>query len=129
MKTSSMFRPNSSTSFKNMSVGEDAPPKITRLGSSDWSNAKKKVSKAVKQLAEEYLVMYAKRKDEKGYAFAADNPWQSEFEDSFEFNATEDQIKCTEEIKNDMSKPEPMDRLLFGRCGLRKDRGGHACGF
>lgn len=98
----------------------DAPPKITRLGSSDWSNAKKKVSKAVKQLAEEYLVMYAKRKDEKGYAFAADNPWQSEFEDSFEFNATEDQIKCTEEIKNDMSKPEPMDRLLLGDVGYGK---------
>ncbi len=98
----------------------DAPPKITRLGSSDWSNAKKKVSKAVKQLAEEYLVMYAKRKDEKGYAFAADNPWQSEFEDSFDFRATEDQIKCTEEIKSDMSKPEPMDRLLLGDVGYGK---------
>lgn len=98
----------------------ETPPKITRLGSSDWANTKKKVSKAVKELAEEYLKMYAQRQTVKGYAFSEDSVWQSEFEDKFEFVPTPDQVKCAEEIKEDMSKPSPMDRLLLGDVGYGK---------
>ena len=102
-------------------VGADeTPPKITRLGSSDWANAKKKVSKAVKELAEEYIKMYAQRQSVQGYSFSEDNVWQSEFEDRFEFVATPDQVKCADEIKQDMSKSTPMDRLLLGDVGYGK---------
>ncbi|NLW69566.1 MAG: transcription-repair coupling factor [Eubacteriaceae bacterium] len=98
----------------------DAPPRINRLGGGDWAAAKGKVKKAVKKLAEEYLAMYAARQSQKGYAFSADTPFQSEFEAAFEFEPTEDQLKCTEEIKADMEKGAPMDRLLLGDVGYGK---------
>ena len=98
----------------------DAPPKITRLGSQEWSGTKKKVSKAVKELAEEYLRMYAVRQNIQGYAFGQDTVYQAEFEDAFEYVPTDDQIRASEEIKRDMERSVPMDRLLMGDVGFGK---------
>ncbi len=81
---------------------------------------KQKASGAVKELAQEYLSMYAERKNRTGYAFGPDTAWQKEFEDKFEFEPTEDQIRCAAEIKADMERPVPMDRLLCGDVGYGK---------
>ena len=104
---------------KYVGAGE-APPKVNRLGSAEWTNTKKKVSKAVKELAAEYIAMYASRQSIKGYSFEDDTVYQTEFEEGFEYTPTEDQIRCSEEIKRDMEKPVPMDRLLMGDVGFGK---------
>ncbi|MBO4360226.1 MAG: DEAD/DEAH box helicase, partial [Eubacteriaceae bacterium] len=98
----------------------DAPPKVNKLGGAEWSNARRKVSKAVKELAQEYIKMYASRQSIRGYSFCDDTVYQAEFEDSFEYIPTEDQRVCSEEIKRDMEKPVPMDRLLMGDVGFGK---------
>ncbi len=98
----------------------DSPPKLNRLGSNDWANTKSKVSKAVKELAKEYVVMYANRQKIKGFAFSEDSDWQSEFEAKFPYEPTADQLRATAEIKSDMEKPSPMDRLLCGDVGFGK---------
>ena len=98
----------------------DGKPKLNRLGSNDWATVKSKATRAVKELAAEYLTMYAQRQQQEGFAFSPDTAWQKEFEDKFEFEPTEDQITCTEEIKADMEKPVPMDRLLCGDVGYGK---------
>ncbi|MCR4723176.1 MAG: transcription-repair coupling factor [Eubacteriales bacterium] len=104
---------------KYVGAGE-APPRINRLGGGDWEAAKSKVRRVVKKLADEYIAMYAQRQNMKGYAFSPDTPFAAEFEDSFEYEPTEDQLKCTEEIKADMEKDSPMDRLLMGDVGYGK---------
>ena len=98
----------------------DAPPKLNRLGSNDWANTKSKVSRAVKELAKEYVVMYANRQNMKGFAFSEDSDWQSEFEAKFPYEPTDDQLRATAEIKADMEKASPMDRLLCGDVGFGK---------
>lgn len=98
----------------------DSPPKLSRLGTADWTSTKTKVSGAVKELALEYIQMYAQRQSLDGYAFSEDTSWQREFEQKFAFEPTEDQIRCTQEIKADMEKPVPMDRLLCGDVGYGK---------
>ncbi|MFA0815287.1 MAG: transcription-repair coupling factor [Anaerofustis sp.] len=98
----------------------DTPPKLNRLGSADWTATKSKVSHSVKELAAEYIKMYAMRQTEEGYAFSPDTAWQKEFEEKFEYEPTEDQLRCTEEIKADMERPIPMDRLLCGDVGFGK---------
>ena len=98
----------------------DAPPRLNRLGSNDWANTKTKVSKAVKELAKEYVVMYANRRNMKGFAFSEDSDWQSEFEAKFPYEPTNDQLKAVSEIKSDMERPSPMDRLLCGDVGFGK---------
>lgn len=102
-------------------IGSDkTSPKINRLGSKDWEKAKERVKNNLREVAEELVNLYAKRQKMEGYAFSKDTPWQKEFEDSFEFVETDDQLRCVEEIKKDMENSKPMDRLLCGDVGYGK---------
>lgn len=97
-----------------------AKVKINKLGGSDWKKTKSRVKSAVKDMAKELLELYAKRQNTKGYQFSPDIDMQSDFERRFPFDETDDQLKCVQEIKSDMEKPYPMDRLLCGDVGFGK---------
>lgn len=102
-------------------VGADgAVPKIDRLGGSTWSRTKKRIKKAVRDMTEELVKLYAARQSHDGHAFGPDTPWQTEFEDSFEYDETPDQARAIEEVKGDMQAIKPMDRLLCGDVGFGK---------
>ena len=105
---------------KYIGGGEDAPVKLNKLGGDQWQKAKAKAKAAAKDLAAGLIKLYAERKRLPGFAFAADSPWQKEFEDSFEYAETDDQLRCIDEIKHDMESPAPMDRLLCGDVGFGK---------
>lgn len=98
----------------------DNPPKLNKLGGSEWLRAKRKAKKAVEDLAKDLIQLYAKRQMVKGHAFSPDTPWQKEFEEQFPYEETEDQLRCIKEIKEDMEKDRPMDRLLCGDVGYGK---------
>ncbi len=100
--------------------GEDTNVKLNKMGSESWQKAKAKARKAAKDMAAQLIQLYAARKRQQGYAFAADSPWQREFEDNFAYPETDDQLRCIQEIKNDMESPIPMDRLLCGDVGFGK---------
>ena len=100
--------------------GGEKPPKINRLGSKEWENTKAKVKNNLREVAKELIELYATREKAKGYAFSKDTPWQSQFENSFEFDETDDQLRCIEEVKKDMELQKPMDRLLCGDVGYGK---------
>ena len=100
-------------------TGGSKPP-LDRLGGTTWERAKTKVKKAMRDMAEELLKLYAARKAVPGYAFSADTHWQEEFEDAFEFDLTPDQSTAIADIKRDMETPTPMDRLLCGDVGYGK---------
>ena len=100
-------------------TGGSKPP-LDRLGGTTWERAKTRVKKAMRDMAEELLKLYAARKAVPGYAFGADTHWQEEFEDAFEFDLTPDQATAIAEIKRDMETPTPMDRLLCGDVGYGK---------
>jgi transcription-repair coupling factor (superfamily II helicase) len=95
-------------------------PAVDRLGSASWERAKSKVKKAMRDMAEELLKLYAARKAVPGYAFAPDSHWQQEFEDAFEYDLTPDQVTAVTDIKADMEAATPMDRLLCGDVGYGK---------
>ncbi len=99
---------------------EKTAPKLNRLGSKEWDKTKAKVKNNLREVAEELIRLYAKRQKIEGFAFSKDTPWQKEFEDSFRYEETDDQLRCIEEIKKDMEKPRPMDRLLCGDVGYGK---------
>lgn len=99
---------------------DNTTPKINTLGTKEWSVTKRKVSEHVKNVAKELMILYAKREKMQGYAFPKDLPWQQEFEDSFEYELTEDQKQSVSEIKEDMENTKPMDRLLCGDVGYGK---------
>ena len=102
-------------------IGGDAlNPQINKLGSKDWSNTKAKVKKNLREVARELIELYAKREKAKGFSFGKDTPWQTQFEESFPYQETDDQLRCIEEIKKDMENPRPMDRLLCGDVGYGK---------
>ena len=100
-------------------TGATKPP-IDRLGGTSWERAKTKVKKAMRDMAEELLKLYAARKAVPGHAFAPDSHWQQEFEDAFEYELTPDQKTAITDIKHDMESPTPMDRLLCGDVGYGK---------
>ena len=100
--------------------GEDANVKLNKIGTDAWQKTKAKARKAAKDMAEELIKLYAARKQQEGFAFAADSPWQQEFEDNFPYPETDDQLRCIAEIKGDMESPTPMDRLLCGDVGFGK---------
>ncbi len=100
--------------------GNDTGVKLNKLSSNDWQKTRSRVRKAVKDMADELIALYAKRSQTKGFAFSEDNDWQSDFEARFDYTETDDQLRCTEEIKQDMQKPVPMDRLLCGDVGFGK---------
>ena len=100
--------------------GEDANVRLNRIGSDAWQKTKTKARKAAKDMAAELIKLYAARRRQEGFAFAADSPWQKEFEDNFPYPETDDQLRCIAEIKGDMESPTPMDRLLCGDVGFGK---------
>ncbi len=95
-------------------------PKINKLGGTEWQKVKEKNKKAIKKIAVDLLKLYAEREKLKGYAYPQDGPWQNELEDSFPHQPTPDQIKAVNDIKNDMEKDIPMDRLICGDVGYGK---------
>ena len=99
---------------------EAARVKINRLGSGDWAKTKSRVKASVRDMAKELIALYAKRISTKGYGFSQDTDLQRDFELRFEYEETDDQIRCADEIKGDMEKPSPMDRLLCGDVGFGK---------
>ena len=99
---------------------EQSKMKLSRLGSPAWEKAKNKVREESRELARELIELYAKRLNAEGFAFSGDTEWQHDFESRFEYEETEDQLICTSEIKADMEKPNPMDRLLCGDVGVGK---------
>ena len=105
---------------KYIGGGEDANVRLNKIGSDAWQKTKSKARKAAKDMAGELIKLYAARKRQQGFAFAADAPWQKEFEDNFPYPETDDQLRCIAEIKGDMESPVPMDRLLCGDVGFGK---------
>jgi len=102
------------------SGGDGAVPKVDRLGGKTWAKKKASVKKAVKDMTEELVKLYAAREENDGHAFMPDTPWQREFEDAFEYDETPDQARAIDDIKRDMESPRPMDRLLCGDVGYGK---------
>ena len=100
-------------------VGGQAPA-LSRLGGSDWANTKTKARRAVREIAGELVSLYAKRQASAGHAFGPDTPWQAEMEDAFGFTETVDQLTAITEVKGDMEKPVPMDRVICGDVGYGK---------
>jgi len=100
--------------------GEDTNVRLNKIGTDTWQKTKAKARKAAKDMAGELIQLYAARRRLEGFAFAADSPWQREFEDNFPYPETDDQLRCIEEIKHDMEMPIPMDRLLCGDVGFGK---------
>ncbi|UCZ53312.1 transcription-repair coupling factor [Bacillus shivajii] len=99
---------------------EDKEPKMYALGGNDWKKVKTKVRSSVEDIADDLIKLYAEREASKGHAFSQDGPEQQEFESSFPYQETEDQIRAIEEIKKDMERERPMDRLLCGDVGYGK---------
>ncbi len=99
---------------------EGVPPKVNRLGSGVWERLKEKTKKKVKDIARDLIKLYARRKAEKGFAFSADTYMQKELEASFVYEDTPDQQRATQEVKHDMERPLPMDRLVCGDVGFGK---------
>ena len=99
---------------------EDSNVKINRLGSPEWKKTKARVRASVKDMAKELIALYAKRMSTQGFAFSEDTDLQRDFELRFEYDETDDQLRCTEEIKRDMQRKAPMDRLLCGDVGFGK---------
>ena len=95
-------------------------PSLSRLGGSDWTNTKTKARRAVREIAGELVSLYAKRQAAPGFAFGPDTPWQAEMEDAFGFTETVDQLTAITEVKSDMEKPMPMDRVICGDVGYGK---------
>jgi transcription-repair coupling factor (superfamily II helicase) len=99
---------------------EGEPPAISKLGSEEWENKKKKVKKRVKDIAKDLIKLYAKRRESRGFAFSPDSYLQVELESSFMYEDTPDQAKASQDVKADMEKACPMDRLVCGDVGFGK---------
>ena len=100
-------------------VGGESPA-LNKMGGSDWAQAKGRARRAVRDIAVELVKLYAARMASKGHAFAADTPWQHELEEAFPFAETPDQMQTIDEVKADMERPIPMDRLISGDVGFGK---------
>ncbi|HEY8464087.1 MAG TPA: transcription-repair coupling factor [Bacillota bacterium] len=116
-----LFVPTDQVNLLQKYIGvEDAPPKINKLGGSDWQKVKNRVKESIREMAESLLNLYAQRGVVKGHAFSSDTVWQQEFEDAFYYEETPDQLRAIAEIKQDMESEKPMDRLLCGDVGYGK---------
>ncbi|MCL2222771.1 MAG: transcription-repair coupling factor [Oscillospiraceae bacterium] len=121
--TDSLYVPTTQLDMvaKYIGGGEEAVgAKLSKLGGTEWIKAKTRAKKAAKEMARELIKLYAERQRIEGRAFAKDTVWQAEFEDKFGYQETDDQLKSTKEIKEDMEKSIPMDRLLCGDVGYGK---------
>ena len=99
---------------------EGEAPRLDIIGSKAWENRKNKVKKSVEDIADKLIDLYSRRKAAAGFAFAKDNEWQTAFEAAFPYEETEDQLTCIADVKADMEKPIPMDRLICGDVGYGK---------
>lgn len=111
---------NSIHLIKKYSGAEGHKPVLTRLGGGEWDRAKARTKKQVKDIARDLIILYAKRKSEKGYRYGADTHWQKELEANFMYEDTPDQFRATKEVKEDMETETPMDRLVCGDVGFGK---------
>ena len=100
-------------------VGGESPT-LHKMGGADWQKAKARARKAVREIAAELIQLYAARQHSRGHAFGPDTPWQRELEDAFPYVETPDQLAAIDEVKADMEKPVPMDRLICGDVGYGK---------
>ena len=114
-----IFVPTDSLDQISKYIGGDAPT-IHRIGSGEWSKAKSRARKAVREIAGELIRLYAARTSAPGFAFSPDTPWQRELEDNFAYIETADQLSTIEDVKRDMERPFPMDRLICGDVGYGK---------
>ncbi|AEJ38413.1 transcription-repair coupling factor [Sulfobacillus acidophilus TPY] len=99
---------------------EGQEPRLSKMGGQEWTRTKEKVKASVREMAEELLKLYAKREAEPGIAYGPDTPWQAEFEAAFPYEETPDQLRAIDDIKRDMERARPMDRLLCGDVGYGK---------
>ena len=111
---------NQLDSIRKYVGGDEGGLKINKLGTKEWLKTKAKVKKNLREVAKELIELYAKREKAQGYAFPKDTPWQTQFEDSFPYQETDDQLRCIDEVKKDMETDKPMDRLLCGDVGYGK---------
>ncbi len=121
--TDMLYVPATSLDLVSKYIGAGADTenvKLSKLGGGEWTRAKSRAKHAARELAASLIALQAQRMRECGTAFSPDTVWQREFEDSFEYTETDDQMRCVEEIKRDMEKPVPMDRLLCGDVGYGK---------
>jgi transcription-repair coupling factor (superfamily II helicase) len=114
-----IFVPTDSLEQVSKYVGGETPT-VHRIGSGEWQKAKGRARKAVRQIAGELIRLYAARTSSPGFAFSADTPWQRELEDSFAYIETPDQLSTINEVKADMERPYPMDRIICGDVGYGK---------
>ena len=102
------------------SGGTEKAMRLNKLGGSEWNKTKQKVRSATGDMAKQLVALYAEREHTKGHSFPSDTPWQRDFEDTFMYQETEDQLRSIEEVKHDMESEKPMDRLLCGDVGYGK---------
>lgn len=95
-------------------------PSLNRMGGSDWAKTKSRARRAIREIADELVRLYSERQSAAGHAFGPDTPWQRELEDAFEYVETPDQLSTIDDVKRDMEKPVPMDRLILGDVGYGK---------
>ncbi|GAA4768009.1 transcription-repair coupling factor [Microbacterium gilvum] len=114
-----LYVPTDQLDLLSKYVGGEAPV-LSKMGGSDWAAAKSKARKAVRDIAVELVKLYSARMAAKGHAFGPDTPWQRELEEAFPFAETPDQLQTIDEVKRDMERPIPMDRLLSGDVGFGK---------
>lgn len=116
-----LFVPTDQVQLLQKYIGSEGEvPRLHRMGGTEWAKAKAKARASVQDIAKELIELYAKRKSVQGYAFSQDTTWQKEFEDAFPYEETTDQLTAVAEIKADMEKMQPMDRLLCGDVGFGK---------
>ena len=120
--TDSLYVPASQLDMvsKYTGGGEDREVRLSKMGGAEWAKTRSRAKSAAKDMAKQLIALYAERTRLPGYAFSPDSEWQREFEENFGYTETEDQLRCTEEIKRDMESPTPMDRLLCGDVGVGK---------
>jgi transcription-repair coupling factor (superfamily II helicase) len=114
-----LFIPTDQLDLVSKYIGAEAP-KLNKLGGSDWAATKAKARKHVREIADDLIKLYSARQRAKGFAFSPDTPWQKELEDAFPYQETPDQLTTIDEVKADMEKPVPMDRLICGDVGFGK---------
>ena len=116
-----LFVPTDQVGMLQKYIGSEGEiPRLHRMGSTAWAKAKAKAKSAVEDIAQDLIKLYAQRKKTQGFAFGQDTVWQREFEDAFPFEETPDQLSAIKDIKRDMERPQPMDRLLCGDVGFGK---------
>jgi transcription-repair coupling factor (superfamily II helicase) len=119
LKGDRLYVPSDQVDLVSKYVGGDAP-KMSRLGSSEWSRTKARVRRRVREVARHLVRLYSERLRARGHAFPLDTPWQRELEEHFPYEETPDQLRAIDEVKDDMERPAPMDRLVCGDVGYGK---------